>query len=547
MGFVRKLMWSIVGSIAAIATATAAPRQFAFRISFSDKLGSPQLSASPPWLSPRALARRAHFGISLDSTDRPVSPLYIDTVLQLTSGVLHTTSRWLNNCVVLVTDSSGIAAVRSKPYVRSAEWVGDFLSGLHQRPASSTGSPVAKTTGSSSLYGLAWAQTDLVHGDYIHDRGFRGAGKLVVVLDAGFQGLDTHNGFAKLRSEGRLLETYNIRQKDTNVFAVSDHGLQCLSTIAGYDSGTYVGSAPDAEIAVYATEDDNFTDAVYELDNLIAGIERADSIGADVISASIVYNIFYNPNYYSFTKAQLDGHTTNVSRVVNMAVAKGIFYVTSAGNEGGNAWNYLDSPGDADSALTIGAVGFTKLISAYSSPGPNASGRIKPELCFLGDRPYVFINGNSVVSVSGTSFAAPQAAGYAACLLQAYPNASLFQIRDAMIRSADEYTTPKAQRGYGVPDFRRAFDMLGVEKEHPVTLTSVHPNPFNAALMLTLPQQNATLDCAMYDLLGRNIPVRIQRMGIDVRIEPLNNLQPGVYVLKVEVNGVSTAVRVVHE
>lgn len=546
MGFVRSFLWGIVGTLATF-SAGAAPAQYAYRISFSDKLGSPQLSTSPAWLSQRAITRRNHFGIALDSTDRPVSPLYVDTVLQLTNGVVHTTSRWLNTCVVLVTDTSGIQAVRGKAYVTSAEWVGYFPSGLHQRPGATNSSPVSKTTGSPSYYGLAWAQTDLVHGDYIHDQGYKGAGKLIVVLDEGFAGLDTHTGFDKLRNEGRLLETYNIRQNNSDVFSSGDHGMQCLSAIAGFDAGDYVGSAPEAEIAVYATEDNNFTDAIYELDNLIAGIERADSIGADVICASVVYNIFFSPYYYSFTKAQLDGHTTNVSRAVNMAVAKGIFYVTSAGNEGGNPWNYLDSPGDADSALTIGAVDFSKNVSAYSSPGPNASGRVKPELCFLGDRPYVFSAGNAIVSVSGTSFAAPQAAGYAACLLQAFPNKSLFQVRNAMIRSADEYTSPKAQRGYGVPDFRKIFDLLGVEKSNSVSLLSVHPNPFKNTLVLTLPERTTRTECSLYDLLGRNIPVRQLRTGIELRIEPLRDLPTGVYVLKAEIDGVASAIRVIHE
>src|ERR1043165_7242159 len=99
----RWLGWMGCVWMLAFSQAAAQPAQFAYRISFSDKNGAPA-----PALSARALQRRSAQGISPDSTDRPVSPAYLDSVLKLTGGVLHNTSRWLNDCVVLLTDSADV-------------------------------------------------------------------------------------------------------------------------------------------------------------------------------------------------------------------------------------------------------------------------------------------------------------------------------------------------------------------------------------------------------------------------------------------------------
>jgi hypothetical protein len=551
MGFLRKLICGSGFCLLASIAADAAPAQFAYRITFSDKLGSPQLSSQPAWLSSRAITRRSHFSISLDSTDRLVSPLYIDSMLRISGGVLHTTSRWLNNCVILMTDTSGLDSIRHRPYVRSVEWVGAFANGLHQRvtqsgPAVPTNTTASKETGTSSFYGRTWAQTDLVHGDILHDHGFRGGGKLIVVMDDGFQYTDMHTGFKDLRNSGRILETYNVREKKTDVYASGLHGMECLSVISGYDAGNYVGAAPDAEIALYATEDASVTDAIYELDNLIAGLERADSLGADVVCASIVYNIFFSPYYYSYAKSDLDGFSTIVDRAVNMAVAKGIFYVSSAGNEGTQTWNYLDTPGDADSSLTIGSVDKNGVVSAFSSPGPNASGRIKPDLCFLGDPVAIFAPVTGYTFSSGTSYAAPQAAGFVACMLQAFPNASLYQIRQAIIRSADGYSSPSGKRGYGVPNFRQAAITLGISNVNRAQALEVHPNPFGAWIDLDLPNNYSDVQCRMFDILGREIPVKILRTGANLRVEPLNNLPLGTYMLQVDIDGQRFSARTMH-
>ncbi len=530
--------------------ALAQSPQFAYRIVFSDKKGAPPLTDAANWLSARSLARRQAFSIPLDSTDRPVSPLYVDSVLALTGGWFHNASRWLNQCVILTSDSNALPALRTKSWIKSIDWVGYFPQGLHQMPADTGHNPksepatplqspaaTARQTGDASYYGASFPQTNLVHGDTLHDQGFRGKGKLIAVLDVGFSGTDTHPGFNLLRAQGRLLETHDFVHDSDYIYAYDIHGTQVLSTIAGLIPGSFVGTAPDAQFALYVTDDASFTDATYEMDNLIAGMERADSIGADIISASLGYNTFNSPYPWSLDKSALDGVTTMVSRASNLAVAKGMLYVTSSGNEGGNTWNFLLSPGDADSALTVGAVTPSGAAASFSSPGPNTSGRVKPEVCLQGAPATVLMAGGGVGASSGTSFAVPQAAGYAACLMQAFPSLPPYFFRKTFEEIASLYPSSNARLGYGIPDFRKAQKLL--RKYLPDTLSGlqVFPNPFDGQIQISSVSDSAQFQARLLDVQGRSLGFQTDRSGGQVTLMPTGDLRPGLYFLELFVNG----------
>lgn len=420
--------------------------QYAYRIGFKDKQGAPDLSNPLSLFSQRALDRRSAQGISLDSTDRPVSPVYVNDIFTTISGKLHVTSRWLNQIVVLVTDTSNIAAVRSKPFVAYTDYVGYFGSGLYKQTSEGDTGKMQKTTGSSAYYGTAYDQTKFVNGDYLHDRGYKGKGKLIAVMDEGFAGVNTGPVFDSLMKSGRLADTRNFVYNNNDVFTSFNHGTGCLSTIAGNIPGTYVGSAPEADIALYVTEY-AYGDMPIEMDNMLAAAERADSVGADVISASVGYNTFSSP-FKSLVYADIDGKTTVAAKAANMATKKGILFVITAGNEGGGGWNYVLTPGDADSAITIGGATLNRSAVSSSGNGPNATGRVKPDVCMLGSNVSVMFTSTTPSYLGGTSYATPQLAGWAACLIQATStNATPYRIRTAIIKSGHLYATPGPQMG----------------------------------------------------------------------------------------------------
>jgi len=527
--------------------------QYGYEVWFTDKQGSPPLSDSALFLSPRSFARRAAQGLHVDSTDQPVSPAYIDSVLATTStsgGRIHVKSKWLNMCVVLVSDTLTIAPLRTRSFINKVKLVAVY-NGLVPKANPLPGA-LAKTTGSATYYGNTWPGTLMVNGDYLHDNGYKGQGKLIAVLDAGFMGADTHVGFDSLHAAGGYVDVHNFTYNNENVYSYDTHGLSALSTMAGYLPGpvnssglVYVGSAPLAQYALYITEDDQSEQPI-ELDNMVAGTERADSVGADVISVSLGYDTFCGYLNEDFVFAtDFDGKSTVAARGANLATKKGILFVASAGNEGIGVpgWgNYILTPGDADSAITVGAVDQNHTNASTSGYGPNAAGQIKPDVCLLGVGVPVFHTQNLIVNEDGTSFSTPQLAGWAACLWQASgAHTTPYMLRRAIDMSADHYTNTGAQIGYGIPDFKKAFLSLSVN-DTPV-LPALSPiwviaetNPFvgNISLSVKLPARGI-VTFVLTDISGKMILKSTQTLypGWNSRtiLPTPTSLPAGMYIL----------------
>ncbi|MFI5195975.1 MAG: S8 family peptidase [Chitinophagales bacterium] len=546
-----KAIWGCLIIIGSLLGYSANASQYAFQVTFTDKNNTPYSLSSPlAYLSPRALSRRATQGISIDSTDLPVNPAYVDSVLSLTGGKLHETSRWLNMCMILLSDSSQILHLAGKPYISNITLVGYYTTNLH-RSMNTTGggnkNTAQRTTSSgSAYYGNTWTQTQLVNGNYLHDNGYKGQGKLIAVLDAGFIGADTHPGFDSLWQSGRVVDTFDFTFDNTNVFYQDNHGFEVLSTMAGYVPGTYVGSAPLAMYALYITEYDLIpNDQPLELDNMLCGAERADSIGADIITESLGYDLFdYPPGSGQSFYPDLDGKTTVAAKAANMATKKGMLFVASAGNDGtgiGGWGNHIMTPGDADSALTIGAVSQSGIVANFSGYGPNAAGQVKPDVCGMGLSAAIFNAPGGYSSLDGTSLSTPQVAGWAACLWQANPNATPYQLRQAIIKCASSYNSPGQQLGYGIPDFECAQLALDVTDTPPPFSASnwviPTPNPFGSDLKLCVsPNAGQYVGFTLMDMTGKivfsfniylykgyNTPINI----------PTPALPSGIYILRV--------------
>jgi hypothetical protein len=495
--------------------------QYAFQITFTDKNSTPfSLTAPASYLSSRAILRRTSQSIAVDSTDLPVITSYIDSAMTLTSGVLHGTSRWFNMCVLLLSDSSQILNLAGKPYISNIKLVGYYATDIHHKTTPNPGvsaitKAAAKTTTGfdATYYGTTWDQTRLVNGNYLHDKGFQGAGKLIAVLDAGFLNYDTNPGFDSLRQSGRMVDSFDFVWRDNNVLRQDSHGAQVLSTMAGNWPGTFVGSAPGAMYAMYLTEY-NFQDQPMELFNLLMACERADSIGADIITESLGYDLFDAPAGSGQVFAtDLDGKSTLGARAANMATKKGMLFVATAGNDGSPpipGWgNHILTPGDADSALTIGSTDVTGVPASNSGYGPNAAGQVKPDVSAMGQPAFV-LGVSTAEAGSGTSFSTPQIAGWAACLWQANAGATPYQIRQAIIKCASAYASPGAQLGYGVPNFECTEQILNVE-DTPTPFTAgkwvmATPNPFNTELTIAVnPEADGYFDFLFTDVTGRAV------------------------------------------
>ncbi|MCD6011980.1 MAG: C-terminal target protein [Flavipsychrobacter sp.] len=528
----------------------AISQQFAFRVSFTDKNNTPySLSTPSAYLSSRAITRRATQGIAIDSTDLPVNRAYIDSVLVLTGGKWHTTSKWLNNCTILLAaaDSANINNLTGKAFITEIKLIAYYTSNLH-KPAATTADPVQspgyKTTSfDAAYYNESWVQTSLVRGNYLHSNGFMGQGILIAVFDAGFAGAHSIAGFDSMFNSGRVIDTVDYVRHSNNIFDADSHGADVLSTIAGYAPGSYVGAAPHATFALYRTETGG-SDQPIELDQMIAATERADSIGADIISESVGYDVFdYPPGAGQVFAVDLDGKTTVGAKAANFATKKGMLFVATAGNDGmgfGSWGNHILTPGDADSAFTIGSTNQYGVIAASSGYGPNAAGRLKPDVACFGQGANVLIPG-AIVSRNGTSISTPQVAGWAACLWQANPNATPYQIKQAIIRCASAYNSPDNHIGYGVPNFQCTQQLLHVtDTPPPFTPTNwviAAPNPSSGEIKIAVsPNSDNFVEFRLMDVTGKTVLSFSKNLfkGYNTPIVlSLQELPAGIYILKV--------------
>ena len=485
-------------------------------ISFTDKHHSPyRLDAPSVYLSERALERRIRQHIPIDSTDLPVNPAYIDSLLKAGNIQVVYTLRWTNQAVIRTSDAEALQKIQELPFVKGVNrnanrMVGDdWMNDNKPQPVINT---PARQTGTTDVdYGSAYTQIHLHEGEYLHNRSMKGDGMVIAVFDAGFLSVNSSSAFAPLRDQQQIIATKNFTDNTTDVYSYDDHGTHCLSILAANLPGEMTGTAPAADYVLLRTEEQDTEQPIEEV-NWAAGAELADSLGVDVISSSLGYNTFDDPDF-NHTYAQMDGHSLAITRAADMAAAKGMIVVNSAGNEGNLSWRYLLAPADGDSVLTIGAVNSQRQPAAFSSYGPAADGRVKPDVAGLGVGTSFITSDGSVGAGNGTSYACPVIAGLVACLWQAFPRRSNMEILQAVKASSSRYTSPDSRIGYGIPNFRAAYDTLlrqemtdsaYIREQLAGQVIKVFPNPFTTRLNIYYQStSSATVHLQLIDGMGR--------------------------------------------
>jgi serine protease AprX len=479
-------------------------------------------------VSEKSLSRRMKtlpLNALVDESDRPVSASYAGAVLG--SGArLRVASRWLNAVSIDATGEQ-IATIEKLPFVKSVEPVMKFGRGTPENPVeapvpSLSGIP-AKTDGANALdYGGGLAQVSLENIPAVHNLGYAGQGVLIGSFDNGFR-LLSHVAFDTLRP--RIVAQHDFVDHKESVApnnpTMGEHGINTLSTMAGYWPGYFIGPAFRASFVLARTENDSSETPVEE-DNWVAAIQWADSIGIDVASTSLGYYA-YDPPYTSWTWADLDGKTTAITKAAVWAARKGIVVVNSAGNEGvarSGDPNSLNAPADADSILSVGAVSYLGTRASFSSFGPTADGRIKPDVMAVGTNIHAATGTNTTsygISIQGTSFSCPLTAGVAAMLLSAKPDATAMEIVAALKMTASSAATPDNYYGWGVIDALAALQRVTDTTRdrfvpEGISLEQNFPNPFNPSthIRFTLPARSQ-VSIRVYDLLGRLVSTLLDR------------------------------------
>jgi serine protease AprX len=298
------------------------------------------------------------------------------------------------------------------------------------------------------------------------ESGLKGQGIKVAVVDTGID--DTHPDFA-----GRVVATKSFvggSARDDN-----GHGSHVAGIIAGSGAksdGKYVGVAPEASLYVAKVLRANGSGA---MSGVMAGIEWA------VLEQKVqVINLSLGGG------PSCDG-TDALSTMCDEAVQQaGVVICAAAGNEGPEG-KTIGSPGCARRVITVGATNDNDQVARFSSRGPTADGRIKPDICFpgvgviapqaAGTRLGTVIE-EGYVSADGTSMATPHAAGVAALMLQANSNLNAEQVKTLLLQAAVNIGALPVEQGVGRGDAYLAYQKaIGAPQPPPPPQPEPPPPP----------------------------------------------------------------------
>ena len=452
-------------------------------------------------ISQMSLLQKQTQGIVIDIKDLDLDTDKLD-LIRNQGYELVAKSRWLNAVVVASND-----------YPKSLEEL-NFVKRINKVkqvsiPKSLAYQKSARSASDSSYYGIAWNQIKMLNGHLLHEAGYRGEDINIGVFDNGFVNMDSIIGFDSLFMEDRVKYQWDYINNDSLVFDGGSHGTAVMSTMAALWPDSMVGTAPKANYFLFHTENDA-SETLQEEYNWVVAAEKADSLGVQVMNTSLGYTAM-DDDRDSHTYDDMDGNTTAITIAADIAASKGMLVISSAGNSGMDDWYYISAPADGDSVLAIGAVDGNGDLASFSSRGPSADGRVKPNVVAQG-RESAILNINGDLSFSnGTSFSGPITTGLAACLWQAHPDKSNMEVFKAIEQSADQYLNPDDDYGYGLPDFWKAHLILAdsIEADTLVTHTGLEPeiwynNPINGALNFSLGSsslEQSTISC--YNVAGQ--------------------------------------------
>ncbi len=417
---------------------------------FSDKAGFTQMASSVRF-SEKVLARRKK--VNLDKilfVDLPVYQDYVKQVEQ--TGAKHRrSSRWLNAASFEI-DVNNLNKIADLPFVQSIKpmlgFKKDYSDISTVDDLNSEKNFQSPFSAEALSYGSSFTQLEQIQVPAVHLKGYSGSGVTLCLTDTGFR--KSHAAFAAAYADGRVLSEYDFVFNDSNTANEPidnpdqwSHGTLIWSVSAGKLDGQIYGPAYNANILLAKTEDIRSETPVEE-DNWVAALEWADSLGADVISTSLGYTDWYTTSDY-------DGNTATITLAANTCASLGIVLCNAMGNEGAGTTTLI-APADAFDIIAVGAVNSSGDLASFSSRGPTADGRTKPEVCAMGVSTYSASSSgdNNFTTASGTSLSTPLVAGATCLLIEARPLFTPLHIRQALMETADRAGNPDNNYGWGI-------------------------------------------------------------------------------------------------
>ena len=340
--------------------------------------------------------------------------------------VKNFTPLWIQNAIAVTANSDVINEIARLPLVQSI--VPETTFQAPAKPAVSPATAVETNIG-------------LINSPALWSMGYQGQGVVIGSLDTGVD--YTHPDLAASWRGGTNSWYDPNGQHSTEPTDLNGHGTWTMGvTVGGSASGSAIGVAPQARwiAAKIFNDSGTTTSSVVHLSyqwmlDPDGNPDTAD--GPNIINNSWAFgatgcNLEFEPDLAAL-------------------VAAGILPVFAAGNYG-PLDNSSTSPANNPSAFSVGAINNTGTVSTDSSRGPTNCGGssrsfpsvVAPGVNILTTDLYGFY-----YTASGTSLAAPHVSGGAALLFNAFPDAAVAQIEQALTSTAYDLGPVGVDNSYG--------------------------------------------------------------------------------------------------
>jgi subtilisin family serine protease len=282
-------------------------------------------------------------------------------------------------------------------------------------------------------------------------QGIKGAGRLVCSFDTGVE--RDHPALAdKWRGNHEPLSTSWFSKVSPNdpPSDRSGHGTHTMGIMVGAAPSDSFGVAPEAEWITAGVVDQGRPLAT-TLSDLLEAFQWALNPDGDTTTTDDVPDVISNS--WGIPKGLFTPCDQTFAEVIDAVEAAGIVTIFAAGNEGPDR-SSLRYPADLattpTSAFAVGAVDYDGNIASFSSRGPSScNGEIKPEIVAPGVQIRSATKGGTYAYMQGTSQSAPFIAGLVALMRQYNPEATVAQIKYALIQAAVDRGIPGEDNDYG--------------------------------------------------------------------------------------------------
>jgi subtilisin family serine protease len=257
----------------------------------------------------------------------------------------------------------------------------------------------------------------------------------IAILDSGIN--SSHEDL-----KGSIIPGYDVVNNDNNTTDVVGHGTHVAGIAAALtnDSTGIAGIASGCKIMPVKVLDDTGSGSDADI---IKGIKYATDHGAQVINMSLG-----GP-----------GSSNALQEAINYATGHGVNIVVAAGNEN----DVIDTPGNCQGVITVGAINRNGKRASYSNFGPKLD-VVAPGTDILST--YIGGTGPSGYTYfSGTSMAAPFVSGVVALVIATNPNLSPAAVTNIIHQSATKLGDPGFNNyyGYGLVNADKAVDLTLAE------------------------------------------------------------------------------------